>query len=355
VTLLGQRDEELSWHAAASSLGRVELGPSLGAVLSAERSDRVERVLFEGNRSVVVPSIEVALGDRRFHLSVKGVGARAPMFGDRPFRETPRVSHTRRITRESWMGEAPYGGQSEAGALAALELTRLAAGFTLEGFHLCPTLEVVEVPERLIDPEIAYRRYRGSVVQELRLVPSDVRLYAASDRTLGNEVEAVLAAFGVASTGDLEAFAERFAKTSLAAITLFARTLREGPSGLVGLDFDDVWLDKDAVIAPDGALFFVDLEALEWMPAWPSVEARVRRQIGRNAYEVLYALDLLLEVRERWMNRRPSRAMRRAAAIAIVEAALDHDPHVGAEVRGTALDLVVRAGASEHRVAFVDA
>ena len=30
-----------------------------------------------------------------------------------------------------------------------------------------------------------------------------------------------------------------------------------------GLDFNDVWLDKDAVISPDGTVYFVDLEGIE--------------------------------------------------------------------------------------------
>jgi hypothetical protein len=242
--------------------------------------------------------------------------------------------------------------------MAALDTSRRAGGCVLAGVHLCPTLAVVEVPERFVDPALHFRRYAGRVVQEQRLVPSDVRLFAGSERTLGAHTDEVLAAFGIRTTDDLEAFLEALLRTGIAIVTMFARTLRETADGWVGLDLDDVWLDKDSVLAPDGAIFFVDLEALEWSPAWPSIDARVVRQIGRNAYELLYAVDVLLDVRERWRDRRASTSERRAVVGALLPMALADDDHVRAvearSERAGGWDLVVLANGREIVVPFVE-
>lgn len=360
MTLLGRAHEELFWHPADGSLGSVSLGaiarPS--EVLACAPSPDRASAHFEGNRSVIVADAATEIAGRTMHLSVKGVGAAAPMYGAHPFRQGVGGQGTRRITRESWMGEAPFGGQGEAGALAALALSQRTDGLVLSGLHLCPTIAVTVVPESLVDPALHYRRYEGRVVQEQRLVPSDVRLFAGSERTLGLHADEVLRGFGVATVDALESFLERLLRTATALLTMFARTLRPSEHGPVGLDLDDVWLDKDAVIAPDGALFFVDLEALEWAPAWPSVEARVRRQIGRNAYELFYALDVLLDVRERWRERRPSAAERRAVLGALLPMALEGDPFVRAEpahgLREGGWDLVVVADGREVAVPFFE-
>ncbi len=280
---------------------------------------------------------------------------RAGAYGTAPFRTAARGPPAN--TRELWMGEAPVRGQSEHGALAALAPSPRAPGGSLEGFHFAPTIEVVVVPEPRVTASIDYRRYEGLVVQEHRLVPSDVRLTSPGGRSLFDAPEVALAALGVESVDDLEAFLERFVASSIAALTLYARSARREPDGsLVGLDYDDVWLDKDAVLAPDGTLVFVDLEALEWMPAHPSAEARVRRQLGRNTYEVLYAADVLLQVRARRRGVRAGAASKRAVLTSLVEMALARDPWVRAERASTlgGLDLVVRIEGSEHRARWLD-
>lgn len=356
MTLLGRTEETLAW-VPARTLDALEGEVRETALVPARAGELGVRALREGNRSVVVPGEERVLFGRTMHLSVKGCGASAPMYGESPFR-AGGVGIERVVTRELWMGEAPYGGQGEEGARAALALSRLAPEGAIAGFAMCPVLRIVEVPEARIDHALAYRRYEGRVVQEHRLVPSDVRLFAGSERTLGAHTDEVLHGFGVTRLDDLEGFVEAFLRTAIAALTLWARTAREGTEGLVGLDLDDVWLDKDAVLAPDGALFFVDLEALEWAPAWPSAEARVRRQLGRNAYEVLYALDVLLDARERWRGRPASRAERRAAVRALTNMAVDGDPFVQAVpargVREGGIDLIVRVGGAELALPWID-
>lgn len=348
--------EELAWCAAERSLGALaeHATAARGRVLVPVRphDEARQSVRYEGNRSVVVPAIGADVGGRRSFLSVKGCGAAAPMYGTAPFRTGARGS--RAITRERWMGEAPFGGQGEEGALAALAFSRQAPRGVLEGFHFAPTIEALVVPEARVEEALAFASHRGPVVQEHRLVPSDVRLTSPTGRSLFDTPDAALDALGVRSVDDLEAFLERFVGTALAALTLFARTMRRDDAGAwVGLDYDDVWLDKDAVLAPDGALVFVDLEALEWMPAHPSVEARVRRQVGRNAYEVLFACDVLLEARARLRGASTHAASKRAVLAALAEMAVGGDPWVRIE-RGESVALVVRTPVGEQRVRWLD-
>ena len=56
--------------------------------------------------------------------------------------------------------------------------------------------------------------------------------------------------------------------------------------------FYDVWLDKDAVLAPDGTIYFVDLEGLEWITVGENnIHEKIRDQIYRSLYEFMYAYE----------------------------------------------------------------
>lgn len=310
----------------------------------------------DGNRSVVIPSVTVELGGRDYALAVKGVGALASLYGDSPLDyalasdfdvgaptasaavESPRV-----VTDEAWMGEAPYGAQGGAGAAQALEVSALADGASIHGFFVCPTIAIAEIPEELVDRErFWYRRYRGRAVQEHRLFPSNVRLYHSSTHALGQSPREVLEAFGVTDRQALDAFVDRYLASGTAALTLWARTVREGADGPEGLDFDDVWLDKDSVVAPDGTLHFADLEALEWTSARDGAAARrIRHQVDRNYYELLYGLDAVLKAAEERDGRRPTSRQRRGVLAERWEMALAGDPFVELRRTDDGLDLVV--------------
>ena len=51
-------------------------------------------------------------------------------------------------------------------------------------------------------------------------------------------------------------FLENFVKSGISFLTLSVRSLKGYDDGtLGGYDFYDVWLDKDAVLAPDGTIY----------------------------------------------------------------------------------------------------
>lgn len=311
----------------------------------------------DGNRSVVVPSVSVELGGRDYALAIKGVGALASLYGDSPLdfalasdfdvvapEASAAVGSPRVVTDEAWMGEAPYGAQGEAGAAQALEVSALADGASIHGFYVCPTIAIVGIPDELVDRErFWYRRYGGRAVQEHRLFPSNVRLYHSSTHALGQAPREVLDAFGVTDREALDAFVDRYLASGTAALTLWARTVREGPTGPEGLDFDDVWLDKDSVVAPDGTLHFADLEALEWTAARDPTAAakRIRHQVDRNYYELLYGLDSVLKAAEERAGRRPTPRERRGALVERWVMALAGDPFVELRRTDAGLELVV--------------
>jgi hypothetical protein len=299
-----------------------------------------EPAIADGNRTLLLPERTVVLDGRSWALSVKGAGALVPMYGEPLDDEVG----TRELLGESWFGEAPFGGQGDVNAKIALDVTAAARGSCWNGFALCPVVQVVEVPpEHVRADRFWYRRHRGPTLQEHRLVPSDVRLFHAADHTLGQDPDRVLAAFGVSTPTELDAFLDRMLRTGTAALTLFVRTARESRLGLEGLGYGNVWLDKDSVVAPDGALHFADLEGLEWKLAGldRSLDEVVREQLEHNLYEVLYGLDTVQRVHERVTGRRLSPAERRRKMALRAELALDGDPFVRAEPRADGLDLVI--------------
>lgn len=315
--------------------------------------------ISDGNRCAIIPGVRATFAGREWLLSVKGVGASTPAYGDHED-DAHEPSSGRVFAGESWMGDAPYGGQGEKGASWALEITTLAgAEASLAGALVCPVVGFAEVPEQEVRRDLYwYRRFRGPVMQEHRLVPSDVRLFHGGGRALGRDPEGSLRGLGVCDVEALDAFADRYLCSGLAALTLWARTAQECAGGFEGLDYDDVWLDKDSVLGADGSLFLVDLESIEWAPATPrmTAEQRVERQLDRNFYEVMYGLDAMLDVRDGWLERpRDLRARRESVATRIVLAARG-DRFVEAIDVGDGIDLRVRmpGGRDPLRIRVLD-
>jgi hypothetical protein len=97
-------------------------------------------------------------------------------------------------------------------------------------------------------------------------------------------------------------FETNFVRSAVAMLTLFARTLRFDPARgrYRGLDYYDVWLDKDAVLAPDGTAFFVDLEGIEEVFVEPAeVRSKIEDQVYRTLYEMMFAYEQIEGERSR--------------------------------------------------------
>ena len=269
--------------------------------------------IVDDNRGAVSPTPSLKIDGTDFYLSVKGVGSTTNPYSNQPLSTAEicnlltdsklkdrivncRASSPRYITGELWLRGSPYGGQGLQHATTSMKVSEMADLTSIHGFRIAPLVKIVFLPQEL-ESEIKgiywYRKFQGRLVQEARLVPSNVRIYFHSGSTLGGNIGSVYELFGIDTNGKALRFLENFVKSGIAFLTLFARTMKSNPDGTFGgLDFYDVWLDKDAVLAPNGTIYFVDLEGLEWMTIESKyVKEKIEDQIFRSLYEFMYAYE----------------------------------------------------------------
>jgi len=343
-------------------LDRVYL-PSLVAALLDAPPLSTQEFIEDDNRGAILPDPIATLDDVPFYLSVKGIGSAVDPFSsarldrelaaslsdDATLRErfgrTQAQETDRMITGELWLRGSPYGGQGLEHARTALRVSERADLTSIAGFLIAPVVKIAFLPAPLQEQLRSiywYRKFRGRIVQELRLVPSNVRIYFHSRSTVGNGARALFDAFGLDSPAKARRFEIQFVRSTVAMLTLFARTLARGPEGTSyhGLDFHDVWLDKDAVIAPNGSTYFVDLEGIDEVSVGASgVPEKIEDQIYRSLYEFMFAYEQLdLERRRRFGDP----ANRREQFESIVLEALREDPFARPLLEGRSLFLEVR-------------
>jgi hypothetical protein len=269
--------------------------------------------VVDDNRGAVsaLPSLEMDGTD--FYLSVKGIGSTTNPFSrqllgknevcsllkdsklkERIFNSAETVP--RYLTGELWLRGSPYGGQGLEHASTAMKVSEMADLTSIHGFRIAPIVKIVFLPD-LLESEIKeiywYRKFRGRMVQETRLVPSNVRIYFHSGNTIGSNIRSIFDLFELDKNNKALEFLRNFIKSGIAYLTLFVRTLKSNEDGTFsGLDFYDVWLDKDAVLAPDGTIYFVDLEGLEWITVEEKkISEKIDDQIYRSLYEFMYAYE----------------------------------------------------------------
>jgi hypothetical protein len=352
-------------HLDLSSLDRFFLPPALTGFVD-EPPTEMRAFVEDDNRGAVSPDPIAELDGTAFHLSVKGIGSAVDPFAMSPL-ERPEVERLtddpeirrrlatpsaatdpgtvdRYITGEVWLRGSPYGGQGLEHAETALRVSERADLTSIQGFRIAPVVKIARLPaatEERIRSIHWFRRFPGPIVQEIRLVPSNVRIFFHSRSTLGSGVRDVFDRFGIESHEAALAFEAAFLRSTVPLLTLFPRTLRHdaGDGRYYGLDFHDVWLDKDAVLAPDGTVFFVDLEGIEEEGVdREQVKERIEDQVYRSLYEFLFAYEQIDRERARRFGRGASR---KSQFVALLGRALAHDPFVrlGTGPRAAYLDI----------------
>jgi len=326
--------------------------------------------VVDDNRGAVAPSPSASIDGTDFFLSVKGIGSTTNPFSrqllgkgeicslldDPQLRERilrSRETEPRYITSELWQRFSPYGGQGIEHALYSLRASEMDDITSIHGFRIAPVVKVVYLTPDL-EAEIRklywYRRFGGRIVQETRLVPSNVRVYFHSGVTVGGTITAVFDLFMIDSNDKALDFLKNFVKSGVAFLTLFARSMKSNGDGTFsGLDFLDVWLDKDAVIAPDGTVYFVDLEGLEWISVGEKdVKEKVYGQVYRSLYEFVYAYEQI--ERERY-TRFGGITDRKVQFEHLLRDALKGDEVLDLRREGDSLMLTVDNILGEHRLA----
>jgi hypothetical protein len=330
------------------------------------------RFLEDDNRSAIDPQPAATLDGQSFFLSVKGVGSAIDPFGHRPLDRplaadltddpetrarltAPAPGPGGLITGELWLRGSPYGGQGLPHALTALAVSERADLTDLNGFRIAPVVKVAMLPpelERRLRSVYWFRRYRDRFVQELRLVPSNVRFYFHGRRTVGSDVGHVFDLFRVDTPAKAHRFQTNFVRSGLALLTLFARTMEYDPrrERYAGLDFWDVWLDKDAVIAQDGTAYFVDLEGIDTVRVDAiDVGEKLDDQIFRSLYEFMFAYEQIDAERARRFGEAGSRRRRFEA---LAQEALRHDRYVRLRAEGRSVVLTLRTAGADERLNY---
>ncbi len=282
-----------------------------------------KELLIDDNRSAVSREPCVTIDGTDFYFSVKGIGSTTSPFSRRLFtREeicsllksstvkdrimnAKEMKFPRYLTGELWSRGCPYGSQGLEFASIAMKATEMSgAGATsIHGFRIAPLVKIVKLPEALqreVTQVYWYRRFKSEMVQEARLIPSNIRIYFHSDWTIGDDTGELFDFFHIDGNDKAMSFLKNFVKSGIAILTLFVRSIRDNGNGTYsGLDFYDVWLDKDAVLAPDGTIFWVDLEGLQEVTIGGedradlefNIEENMEHQIYRSLYEFMYAYE----------------------------------------------------------------
>ena len=325
--------------------------------------------IADDNRGAVSPLPCLELDGTDFYISVKGIGSTTNPFSQQLLGKAEVCSllkdailkdkivnseerAPRYITGELWLRGSPYGGQGLEHATASMRVSEMADLTSIRGFRIAPVVKIAFLPEdveKKIKELYWYRRFPGRIVQETRLVPSNVRVYFHSGSTIGGNIGAIYEMFGIDENEKALEFLKNFVKSGIAFLTLFIRSMRNNEDGTYsGLDFYDVWLDKDAVLAPDGTVYFVDLEGLEWINvAEKNVHEKIEDQIFRSLYEFMYAYEQI----ERERSRRFGNLMDRKAQFEyLLREALKDDDVVRVAREGDRLQLVLGNILGEKRL-----
>ena len=326
--------------------------------------------VVDDNRGAVSTLPYLKLDGTDFYLSVKGIGSTTNPFSHKLLGKdeicnllkdsklTERIVNSaetapRYLTGELWLRGSPYGGQGLEHATTSMRVSEMSDLTSIHGFRIAPIVKIAFLPNEL-ENEIKkiywYRKFRGRMVQETRLVPSNVRIYFHSGSTIGSNVKSIFDMFELDRNDRALEFLRNFVKSGIAYLTLFVRSLKGNVDGTFsGLDFYDVWLDKDAVLAPDGTIYFVDLEGLEWITVEENkVSDKIEDQIYRSLYEFMYAYEQI--ERER-VARFGDFSDRKVQFEYILKDALIDDEVVGLASEGQSLKLVIDNILEEHALA----
>jgi hypothetical protein len=292
-----------------------------------------KELLIDDNRSAISREPYVTIDGVDFYFSVKGIGSTTSPFSRQLFRKEEicgvlksgstrdrimnakqsEMKFPRYLTGELWSRGCPYGAQGLEFASIAMKATEMADESTtsIHGFRIAPLVKIVKLPKTLQDEVTQvywYRRFRQEMVQETRLMPSNIRIYFHSDWTIGDDTGELFDFFKIDSNDLAMSFLKNFVKSGIAILTLFVRSMSDNGNGTYsGLDFYDVWLDKDAVLAPDGTIFWADLEGLQTITISGkdranlefNVEENMEHQIYRSLYEFMYAYEQIERERVR--------------------------------------------------------
>ena len=312
------------------------------------------------NRNAIIPEFYTVIDGKKFFLAVKGCGAYEDMFFGRELNplalkracRDPSLFHKVEklstglgfIMSESWMGESPYGAQGYINGFDELKFSKLANFDSINGAHICPAIAVVQLPKEIEDVArkfFWFRTYKDHFYQVLRLIPSNVRLYFESNHTISDPAS-LFSLFGITDTKKLEEFELNFIKSGIALLSLYLRSASIENGEVTGIIYQDVWLDKDCVVAPDGTIHFADIEGLIWKKVPLSKFTEIQKKEWQKlVFEFLYALFQIDLYRHKIDGIQPSWSKQREELALLIQLALDNDVFAYAKNQNSNLYIIL--------------
>ncbi len=292
----------------------------------------------------MIPENFIEIGGKIVYLSVKGCGAYEDMFfggklNPSKIKNACRdIKHLSKIETlstglgfimgESWMGESPYGAQGFINGFDELKFSRIAKLDSINGAYICPSVAVIKLPKEI--EEVAkkffwFRTYKDHFYQVLRLLPSNVRLYFESSHVIANP-SSVFQLFEIDNIERAENFELNFIKSGIALLTLYTRSAIIEGNEIKGIFYQDVWLDKDCVVAPNGTIHFADIEGFIWKKVpMDEYKETQKKEWQKLVYEFLYALVQLDSYRHLLEERQISWQKQREELALLIYEALNKD------------------------------
>jgi hypothetical protein len=336
-------------------------------------------LLIDDNRSAMGSDPCMTIDGTDFYFSVKGIGSTTSPFSRqllsredvcgllKSSRVKERITAARDtklpryLTGELWSRGCPYGAQGLEFASIAMKAAESSDASTtsIHGFRIAPLVKIVRLPEGLqreAKQVYWYRRFKQEMVQETRLLPSNVRIYFHSDWTIGDDTGELFNFFRIDNDEKATSFLRNFVKSGIAVLTLFVRSMTDNGNGTYsGLDFYDVWLDKDAVLAPDGTIFWAYLEGLQKVTVGGknradlefNIEENMEHQIYRSLYEFMYAYEQIERERVKRFGHESDRKLQFEC---LLKDALRDDEVVELRRRPESLELVIGNILGEERL-----
>ncbi|MFX0002915.1 MAG: hypothetical protein ACFE9J_05475 [Candidatus Hermodarchaeota archaeon] len=312
------------------------------------------------NRNAIIPKNFIEIGKRILYLSIKGCGAYEDMFfggklnpikiknacQDKKYIKNIGTLSTGLgfIMGESWMGESPYGAQGFINGFDELNFSRIAKLDCINGAYICPAVAVIKLPKDIENTArkfFWFRTYEDHFYQVLRLVPSNVRLYFESSNVIANP-DSIFRLFEIDTIEKVEKFELNFIKTGIALLTLYTRSAIIEGNDIKGIYYQDVWLDKDCVVAPDGKIHFADIEGFIWKKvSMDEYEKTQKKEWDKLVYEFLYALVQIDSYRHLLQERQIHWPRQREELALVIYEALNKDFFTTVENKNENLTIIV--------------
>ncbi|MFX1478294.1 MAG: hypothetical protein ACFFCI_09185 [Promethearchaeota archaeon] len=309
-----------------------------------ELNFKSQPAIRDENRNAIIPENYIEIEGKAFYLSVKGCGAYEDMFFGGKLNPSKIKNACRDlnyldkieslttglgfIMGESWMGESPYGAQGFINGFDELKFSRIAKLDSINGAHICPSIAVIQLPKEIENAArkfFWFRTYKDHFYQVLRLIPSNIRLYFESADVIAKP-GSIFQLFEINTSEKAENFELNFIKSGIALLTLYTRSATIEGDKVKGISYQDVWLDKDCVVAPDGTIHFADIEGFIWKKVTLDKYQDIQKKEWQKlVYEFLYALVQIDSYRHLLEKRNMSWTKQREELTLMIYEALNKD------------------------------